>query len=175
MEKSQSDFSFKFMSLGFKFRDIIKPRKNVLKESGIKEGSHVLDFGCGPGGYILPLAKMIGESGKIFALDINPQALQAVRNIAAKNRLTIIETIHSDGATGLPVESIDIVLLYDILHHLNQSDDVLAELHRVLNPNGTLSMSDHHMTEEQIISKITGSGHFKLSRRGKKVYNFSRV
>ncbi|MCK4273287.1 MAG: class I SAM-dependent methyltransferase [Dehalococcoidales bacterium] len=175
MDKSMSDVSFKLMSFGFKFRDIFKPRKNILEDAGIKPGFHVLDFGCGPGGYIMPLAKMIGDSGKIYALDINPQAIQSVRVLAVKNGLTNVETTTSDGATSLPDASLDAVLLYDVLHHLNKPGDVLEELHRVLKPEGFLSMSDHHLTEEEIISRMTGSGHFKLLRKGKKVYNFSKV
>lgn len=175
MDKPMPGSGFKIMSLAFKVRDIIKPRKNVLKDAGIKPGFQVLDFGCGPGGYILPTTKIIGASGKIYALDINPQAIEVVKTLIMKNGLSNVETITSDCATGLPDASLDAVLLYDVLHHLNKLDDVLGELHRVLKPEGFLSMSDHHMTKEEIISRMTGSGHFKLLRKGKKVYNFSKV
>lgn len=175
MDKPMSESSFKIMSVGFKLRDIIKPRKNVLKDADIKPGSHVLDFGCGPGGYILPLAKIIGRSGKIYALDVNPQAIDSVRALVTREGLTNVEIIASDGATGLPDACLDVVLLYDVLHHLAGRDDIIGELHRILKPEGFLSMSDHHMTEEEIIAGMTASGLFKLSRKGKKVYNFSKV
>jgi ubiquinone/menaquinone biosynthesis C-methylase UbiE len=175
MDKPMSESSFKIMSLGFRLRDIIRPRKNVLKDAGIKPGFHVLDFGCGPGGYILPLSKIIGKAGRIYALDINPQAIESVNSLITKNGLSNVETIISEGATGLPDESLDAVLLYDVLHHLKKLNDVLAELQRVLKPEGFLSMSDHHMTEEDIISRMTASGHLRLLRKGKKVYNFSKV
>jgi len=174
-ERKQSGFSFKVMSLGFKFRDIIRPRKNILKDAGIKPGFHVLDFGCGPGGYILPLAKIIGRAGKIYALDVNLQAIQSVKALAVKNGLSNVETIISDGVTGLADANLDAVLFYDVFHHLHKPAEVLGELHRVLKPAGFLSMSDHHMTEEEITSRMTGSGHFKLLRKGEKVYNFSKV
>jgi ubiquinone/menaquinone biosynthesis C-methylase UbiE len=175
MEKPKSSLNFKIMSLQFKLRDLVNPRQDILKEVGIKPGFQVLDFGCGPGGYILPLAKLTGMSGKIYALDINPSAVQAVKSLATKHQLTNITTILSGGATGLPDFSINVVLLYDVFHHLSQTDVILAELHRVLKPDGTLSVSDHHMTEEEITSGITGTGLFHLSRKGKKVYNFSRI
>ena len=174
MEKPQSGLSFKVMSLVFKLRDLIRPRGNVLKEVGIKPGFQVLDFGCGPGGYTLPLAKLTGESGKIFALDMNLAAILTVKSLAASHKLTNVQTILSDGATGLPDASIDVVLLYDVLHHLKSLDDVLMELRRVLKPDGILSVSDHHMDEESITSKISGTGLFRLSYEGK-VFNFSRV
>ncbi len=174
MEKPQSGFGFKMMSLMFNLRDLVKPRGDVLQEVGIQPGFQVLDFGCGSGGYILPLAGLVGESGKIYALDINPAAILTVKSLALRHKLGNIDTILSDGATGLPDGSVDTVLLYDIFHGLSQPDEVLAELHRVLKPEGTLSVSDHHLTEEDITSRISGTGIFRLSGQGK-VHNFSRV
>jgi ubiquinone/menaquinone biosynthesis C-methylase UbiE len=174
MEKPQSGFSFKLMSLMFKLRDLIRPRGNILKEVGIKPGFQVLDFGCGPGGYILPLAKLTGPSGKIYALDINPAAILTVKSLAARHKLVNVQTILSDGATGLPDSSVDVALLYDVLHHLPKRDEVLVELHRVLKPDGILSVSDHHLTGKEINTRITVTGLFRLSREGK-VFNFSRV
>ena len=158
----------------FKIRDLVQPRGNVLKEVGIKPGFQVLDFGCGPGGYILPLAKLVGEPGKIYALDMNPAAILTVKSLALKNKLENFETILSDGATGLPDGSIDVVLLYDLFHYLKKPEDVLVELHRVLKPGGTLSVSDHHMKSKDIIAAISAAGLFRLSKQGK-VLNFSRV
>jgi ubiquinone/menaquinone biosynthesis C-methylase UbiE len=172
MDRPMSDFDFKFMSLGYKFRDFFLPRKNVLKEVGIKPGSNVLDYGCGPGGYIIATAELVGKSGKIYALDIHPLAIQRVQNIASKKKLTNVKTICSDCKTGLPDNSLDVVLLYDTFHSLGDQNGVLEELHRVLKPNGILSFNDHHMKEDEIISRMTGTGLFKLSRKGKKVYNF---
>ena len=175
MDKPMSNSHFRFMSLGYKLRDFFLPRKNVLQEVGITPGCHLLDYGCGPGGYIIAAAALAGKSGKLYALDIHPIAIQRVQSIASKKQLTNVETILSDCATGLPDESIDAALLYDTLHGLSKPNEVLAELHRVLKPNGILSFNDHHMKEEEIISKITDKGLFKLSRKGKRVYNFSKV
>ena len=176
MDKPQSNLDFRFMSLGFWFRDIFLPRKNILEEAGIEPGFHILDYGCGPGSYTIAAARLVGKSGKVYALDIHPLAIQKVKSMSGKKKLTNVETILSDCKTGLPDKSIDVVLLYDTLHNLSKPDEVLAELHRVLKPNGTLSFSDHHLKEEEeIINKITGKGLFSLLRKGKSVYNFLKV
>ena len=172
MDKPMSDFEFKFMSAGYKFRDLFRPRINILKEIGIKPGFHVLDYGCGPGGYIIPLAELVGGSGRVYALDIHPLALQKVRNIASKKQLTNVETILSDCQTGLTDNSLDAILLYDAFHHLNDPDMVLRELHRVLKPDGILSFSDHHMKENEIVSDVMYSGLFRLMKKGQKTYTF---
>jgi len=145
---------------------------NILKEVGIKPGFHVLDFGCGPRSYIVPLVKLVGEAGKVYALDIHPLAIQKVKDIASKKQLTNVETILSDCQTGLPDNSLDVVLLYDIFHHLSDPDGVLKELHRVLKPAGILSFGDHHMEESEIVSKVTNSRLFRLSRKGQRTHTF---
>jgi len=172
--KPKPNLDFRLMSLSYRFRDFIKPRMRVLDEAGIKEGFHVLDYGCGPGSYIVPLVELVGKSGKIYASDIHPPAIQAVRRIAAKKGMTNVQTILSDCQTGLMPHSVDVVLLYDILHDLKEPDRVLVELHRVLKPKGILSLSDHHLKEGEIISRITSRGLFRLSVKNKRTYSFTR-
>jgi len=175
MAELMSNLDFKLMALGFKFRDLLLPRINTLKEVGIKSGDNILDYGCGPGSYTVVAARLVGESGKVYALDVHPLAVQKVQNIAAKRRLANIETILSDCATGLADESLDVALLYDTLHAISEPDKILAELHRVLKPNGILSFNDHHLKGEEIITGITANGLFKLSNKGERVYNFVKV
>jgi ubiquinone/menaquinone biosynthesis C-methylase UbiE len=175
MDKPQSNFDFKMMALLFKFRDLFLPRKTVLKEVGMQSGFHVLDYGCGPGSYIVPVRELVGKSGKIYALDITPLAIQMVQKIVSKKQLTNVETIHSECKTGLSDSSVDVVLLYDTFHALRDPNGVLEELHRVLKPDGILSFSDHHMKENEIISKVTIRGLFKLSKKDKTTYSFLKV
>jgi ubiquinone/menaquinone biosynthesis C-methylase UbiE len=160
------------MALTFKIRDFLRPRRDIVKEVGIKQDFHVPDYGCGPGSYISAVADLVGKSGKIYALDINPQAIKAVKKIAAKKQLTNVETILSDCETGLPDVSIHVALLYDTFHDLVDQNAVLKELHRVLKPNGILSFSDHHMKDSEILSKLTEDKLFKLLRRGERTYSF---
>jgi ubiquinone/menaquinone biosynthesis C-methylase UbiE len=175
MDQPEPNLYYKFMALGYKFRDLLLPRVNVLKEANIRPGFRVLDYGCGPGSYIAPLANLVGESGRIHALDIHPLAIQMVQKIVLKKGLGNVETIHSDCATGLENNLIDVVLLYDTYHNLSDSESVLTELHRVLKPEGALSFSDHHMKEGEILSGITETGLFSLSEKGKKTYSFARA
>ena len=174
MDKPKPNLDFRFMALGFKFRDLFSPRMNILGEVGIGSGFHVLDYGCGSGSYISSLAELVGNSGRIYALDIHPLAIQMVQGIAAKKQLTNVETICSDCKTGLPDNSLDVVLLYDTLHALSDPNGVLDELHRILKPGGVLSFNDHHMKEDEIISGVMAGGLFKLLKKGERVYNFSK-
>jgi ubiquinone/menaquinone biosynthesis C-methylase UbiE len=160
------------MAFTFKVRDFFRPRRDIVKEAGIKEGFRVLDYGCGPGSYVTAVAELVGKSGKVYALDVNPTAIEMVKKIATKKQLPNVETILSDCKTGLPDDDIDVTLLYDTFHDLTDPNTVLEELHRVLKPNGILSFSDHHMKENEIIPKMTNKGLFRLSKKGERTYSF---
>jgi len=173
MVRTQSNLGFKLMAFGYKFRDFFTPRRTILKEVGIGSGYQVLDYGCGPGSYIVPLAELVGKSGKIYAMDVHPLAIRRIQAIASDAQLSNVETICSDCKTGLPGNSIDVVLLYDVLHNLSTPDKILEELYRVLKPDGILSVSDHHMKENEIVSLVTNGGLFILSKKGEYTYAFS--
>ena len=71
----------------------------------------MLDYGCEPGGYVLPVSQTIGSTGKLYALDVLPIAIGMVKQIMAKNNLPNVETILSQCDTGLKNEAPDAVLL----------------------------------------------------------------
>ncbi len=174
MDKPELNLHFRLMAITYKLRDIFTPPEKSLRELEIRPGAHALDFGCGPGSYTIPLAESVGKSGKVYALDIHPLAIRSVQRLASKKQLANIETILSDCKTGLPDNSLDVVLFYDTLHDLSEPDKVLEELHRVLKPDGILSFSDHHLKEEAIVSRITHKGLFKLLEKAEKTCSFSK-
>jgi ubiquinone/menaquinone biosynthesis C-methylase UbiE len=164
------------MSLGFIFRDLLFSPKSKLLELGIvKAGDYVLDYGCGTGSYSIAAARLVGNSGRVYALDIHSLSTQKIKKSVSKKKLKNVMTIQSDCATGLESNMIDVVLLFDTFHNLDEPGGILKELHRVLKPRGILCFNDHHMNEEQILSEITKDHQFALSRRHKKSYLFSRV
>ncbi len=172
MEKTMSNLQFRGMTVLFYLRDRLRPREAILEEVRMERGYRVLDYGCGPGAYSVLSAQAVGESGRVYALDIHPLASQMVEAKAARMHLANIQTIVSDCATGLPDDSIDVALLYDIFHMLGNREEVLRELRRVLKPDGILSFSDHHMKEESIKGGVAGGGLFELVEKGKFTYNF---
>jgi len=170
-----STLEFGMTTLWFGIRDLLSPPKSILREADIRPELHVLDYGCGPGSYALAAAELVGQAGKVYAADANALAVQRVREIASKKGMRNIETIHTDCATGLASESVDVALLYDTYHDLANPEDVLGELHRVLKPNAILSFSDHHLREDDILARVVGGGLFSLSSKGRKTYSFLKA
>jgi len=154
MDKNNINLHFKLMSFEYKIRDFFNPPINILKELNIKSGYCVLDFGCGPGSYSFASSRLVGSNGKVYALDINLLAIDRVKKIAIKNGFDNIQTILSDCKTNLSDNSIDVILLFDVYHDLDSKVKVLEELYRVLKPEGILSVSDHHLKREKILSEI---------------------
>lgn len=174
-QRTECRFGFTLMALMFKVRDFFQPRKIILSEVRLKVGHYILDFGCGPGSYILPIREIVGASGKIYALDSNPIAIQMINKIINKYKLSNVMTLCSDRQTDLTHNSIDVVLLYDVLHGLNEKKNILKELHRVLKSDGILSIRDHHLKEDEIIKIFNEYGLFKLVNKGKKTLTFIKI
>jgi ubiquinone/menaquinone biosynthesis C-methylase UbiE len=174
MDKTKSNLGFRLMTLSYKIRDLRSPRKKILAEVDIESGFSVLDYGCGPGSYIVPLARLVAEWGSVYALDIHPLAVGRVERIATKKHLMNVETILSSCETGLDSNSLDVVLLYDVFHYLRDREGVLEELHRVLKPGGILSFRDHHMKERDLVAEVTDGGLFRPVKRGRNTYTFLR-
>ncbi len=156
-----------------KVRDIIRSPQQILREVDIKPGNRVLDYGCGPGGFSIVAAELVGNAGKVYALDIHPLSAEYVRKAASKKRLTNIDTICAASPAGLESERIDVVLLYDTFHSLGDPDEILKELHRAMKPKSILSFSDHHMKKNDIIAAVTSGGLFKLIREEKRTLSFA--
>jgi len=132
----------------------------VFKEIGIKKGYIILDFGCGPGNYTIPVAKAIGKEGKTYALDKDETDLSKLTQRVKFFGLENIEKIKTSGELKIPLEneSVDVVLLYDVLHiyYFSQGErkKLLKEVYRVLKPNTLLSVYPKHMELEEIKKEV---------------------
>ena len=175
MARPQGRLAFGFMSLVFRVRDRIRPPAEALRQMGILPGHTVLDFGCGPGGYSLAAARLVGPAGKVYALDVNPVAVSAVQRAAGKARLGNIAAVLADSAADVPNGSVDIAILHDVLHLLADPAKVIASLHRALKREGLLCVDDHHMKEAAILSAISSGGLFEASRSFRGTHGFKPV
>lgn len=171
-EEAKSDAHFRMFAFYSACRDIFHPPGKTLAVVGIKPGDTVLDFGCGRGGFAVAAAELVGPEGKVYALDAHPLAVKIARTEARRENLANVEVIQSEGPTGLPDVSVDVVLLYDVFHDLAEPVMVLAELARVLKPAGILSVTDHHLKAEELIAGLRQGGHFQFSKKNKPTFEF---
>jgi len=124
----------------------------ILKEIGIKKGHRVLDFGCGSGNYTIAAARVVGKQGLVYALDEDEESLNQLmhraKSIGLKNIIRL-DASH-EPRIGLDDKSIDVVLLYDVLHYyyFPKEEDrrqLLRGLYRILRAIGLLSLYPTHL------------------------------
>jgi 2-polyprenyl-3-methyl-5-hydroxy-6-metoxy-1,4-benzoquinol methylase len=78
--EKMSDMSFRGMTFLFKVIDFLFPYiGRRVKKFGIKEGMTVVDYGCGPGRYAVKFAELVGDNGRVYAVDIHELAIAAVK------------------------------------------------------------------------------------------------
>lgn len=171
----QSDFGFSLMAIEFAVRDWFKPPVKILREAGLREGATVLDFGCGPGGFSIAAARIVGHSGTVYALDIHPLAFDFVRKKAEAAKLDNVKIVEEHELRTIPSSSCDMVLVYDVLHDLDEPEPYLREFHRLLKTNGVLSVSDHHLKEAEIVGAITKHRLYHAPRKLRHSYVFNKV
>jgi len=123
----------------------INPQK-IIESFGIFSGMKIAHFGCGHGFFTLPMAKMTGSDGVVYAIDILDSAIESVKSKATMEGAFNIEYIKGDleaeKGSGLPDYSIDLVLLANVLYQTPGKAEVLKEASRVLIKEGLLIIID---------------------------------
>jgi ubiquinone/menaquinone biosynthesis C-methylase UbiE len=115
-------------------------------ESFITKGATVMDIGAGMGYFTIPLARMVGDSGKVIAADLQQEMLTAIYNRARKARLAERIIFHQCTAEKIGVtEPIDFCLAFWMLHEVPDQHCFLSEISAILKPNGCLLLAEPKM------------------------------
>lgn len=116
----------------------------MVQGFGIQKGDHIADFGAGHGFFTIPLARAAGPNGKVYAIDVQDAALDAVRSKAGFEHLLNIEYVRADldlpGGSHLKDRYIDFVLIANVLFQVENKDMILREAWRILRTGGRLAM-----------------------------------
>jgi ubiquinone/menaquinone biosynthesis C-methylase UbiE len=121
-----------------------------LSGLGIRSGDRVLDFGCGMGGYAIPLAQAVGSDGKVIAVDNNPTHLEALRaRLAEEPNRNVVDVRLTAGDVTLDWVAdhfLDGVLLFDVLQFVFDWDRLFSTLRRLLKPKGLVLINPSHLS-----------------------------
>ena len=122
----------------------LKPEE-ILKNLDLKEEMTAADFGSGSGGWVIPLAKILKE-GKVYAIDILEEPLSALKGKAGisniSNIITIRADLERDNGSTLKDDSLDLVLITNLLFQAEEKEKVLKEAKRVLKKEGEILVVD---------------------------------
>jgi cyclopropane fatty-acyl-phospholipid synthase-like methyltransferase len=155
-----SDVSFRLMEAAFKVQDTLFPYiDRRVRGFGIEAGMTVVDYGCGPGRYTVRFARLVGPSGRVYALDVQELAVEAVSRRVEREGLANVEAVLLRGYdSGLPAGIADRVCAIDMFFAVRRPGEFLAEAVRLLAPGGLLILDDGHQTRATTHRKLAASG-----------------
>ncbi|MGH7175207.1 MAG: class I SAM-dependent methyltransferase [Minisyncoccia bacterium] len=154
------------------------PQENLL-QLGLHEGMKIADFGAGTGHYAFSAAAAVGEHGKVYAIDVQPEVVAHLKGVARARHARNLEALWGDveklGGSGLRDHSVDAVIISNILFQTPHTTALLAEAKRVVKLGGKLLVIDwagayggmgpaSHLvfTEHQAEQLFIGGGFHKL-------------
>ncbi len=163
------DIGFRMMSAIFTLKDLLFPGVDKrVAGFGIREGMTVIDYGCGPGRYTTRFSKWVGENGKVYAVDVQDLAIKTVkRKMGTQGLKNIIPILATGYETGIPDNTADMVFALDMFFGVNDPVALLAEIHRIVRPNGVLILDDGHQTRQTTIKKINRSGKWVIEEESR--------
>ncbi|HRY60175.1 MAG TPA: methyltransferase domain-containing protein [Patescibacteria group bacterium] len=153
---------------------------SILKEIGISAGETVVDFGSGFGFFDVEAARMVGENGRVIAVDIRKEALDGVKQKSFASGLRNIFGVLADltlpRSTTLPDATVDTVLIINLLYMIDDKAAVLKEAYRILKPGGKMVIMEwtekgalvmiekEHIVAAKDIKELTRKQGFKKLR-----------
>jgi len=152
--------------------------EKALLHLKLTEGMMLCDLGCGNGYWTLPMARAVGEAGKVYAVDIQPQMLRQLRTRTGKANLeNVVPVLGTVDDPKLPAGvPIDMVLMVDVYHEFSHPESMLWRIRNSLSPQGVVALLEyreedpevpikplHKMSKRQIMKEYQANG-FKLVR-----------
>ena len=120
----------------------------------VKTGMTVLEVGPGMGFFTIPMARLVGEHGKIYSTDLQERMLQTLRKRAAKKKLQQVIQTRRCSESSLEVKdlsgSIDFALAFAVVHEIPDTQNLFREIHNSLRQGGILLVSEprEHVSKE---------------------------
>lgn len=127
----------------------------TLEDAGVETGYTVLDCCCGCGTYTIPAAKIVGKGGFVYAVDINQNKLDDLKQEVTSKSLSNVSLIKHDVKRKIPLPNytVDISLLFDIFWYFRPKETelskLLREVYRIVKPSGFVSVLPKHIDVEQ--------------------------
>jgi len=159
-------------------RERYEEPEKVLDALDIRKGMTVADVGAGVGYFTLRLAKRVTDSGRVLAVDVQPEMLSLLRKNAEREKLNNIDLLLGTPTDpDLPPNSVDLALLVDVYHEFEYPEEMIRSIRNSLKPDGRLVLveyrgedpkvpikPEHKMTVKQVLSEIEPMG-FRLKEK----------
>lgn len=123
----------------------------LLAALALMPGMAVADVGAGTGYYSWQIAGRIGQEGQVYAVDVQPQMLDLLKeNMRMRGVRNVQPVLGTATDPGLAPASIDLALMVDVYHELDQPREVLDSLLRALRPGGRLVLVEYRAEDDSV-------------------------
>jgi ubiquinone/menaquinone biosynthesis C-methylase UbiE len=127
----------------------------LLDALKLKAGAVVADIGAGSGYFTFRIAERVGPSGKVLAVDIQPEMLLLIRQKMKARKLSNIEPIMGTEADPkLPAGSVDLILMVDVYHEFSFPWEMTQAMVRALRPDGRLVFVEYRLEDPTVLIKL---------------------
>lgn len=121
-------------------RDAWQRPEQIMDHLGIAEGSVVADLGAGGGWFTIRLARRVGPNGRVYAQDIQPEMIGAIRRRVDREELKNVRTVLGTPQDPHLPDPVDVVLIVDAYHEMEQPQALLGNVRRSLKPGGRVGI-----------------------------------
>jgi len=138
-------------------REIYHQRAQIVAAVGLKPGMKMADIGAGTGLFTLPFAQAVGETGKVYAVEIAKNFLDHIRARTQQAKAeNVVPILCTERSIELPAASIDLAFICDVYHHFEFPQASLASLHQALKPGGEVVLIDFKRIQGQSSDFVMG-------------------
>jgi len=125
----------------------------------LREGMTVMDYGCGMGFFSIPMAKAVGPSGKVIAVDIQEKMLASLERRARRARLSNIQLLTPNDLTSLPDHTVEFVAALHVVHELPDPSAFFRDMARIMKPQAKLLVVEpkFHVNEVELLKSIAAA------------------
>jgi SAM-dependent methyltransferase len=134
---------------------------DVLELIAARPGETIADVGCGSGTWTFPLARAVGATGRVYAVDIDARAIAAVRARVEREGTTNVTVVHSvPDDPSLPKDALDVVFLNDVIDYVDRSAlaGFLQGIRQALRADGRLVVRDPNGGADRVIAECYRGG-----------------
>jgi precorrin-6B methylase 2 len=123
----------------------------LIKALKIKPGTVLADIGAGSGYYSFRFAPLVGDKGKILAVDIQPEMLDIIRKRMKAQKVTNVEPIQgAETDPKLPAGGVDLILMVDVYHEFSHPYEMTQAMVKALKPGGRLVFVEFRLEDESV-------------------------
>jgi precorrin-6B methylase 2 len=148
----------------------------VIDALDIKPGQTIADLGAGSGYFSFRIAPLVGPTGKVLAIDIEPTMLDTIAQRASREHVTNITTVRSSARDpNLAPHSVDLLFMVDVYHELEYPYEVMTKVRAALKPGGRVALVEYRAEDPEVMIKAVHKMSERQVRREMQAAGFKHV